>query len=418
MPEQELTRRAMYDLVWSRPMTKVAEDLGISDVALKKICEKHRVPTPPRGYWAKRDAGKPTKQVQFHSTSDPQHEHIVIHGSRNNLAPEIREVLKQERQRRKSKPKAALPAEVAQEVLPQDVHPSISATAKALRKAKPDADEVVGASGHGCCGIEVGAASLERTIAVLDSIARALDARGLKVEPIGNCMRVALPPDSLTFSLVERIEKRKHVPTMEELAKEERLRKKQERNNRLGMWSFNRERAYSEFDFIRTGKLSIQIADQYVRGLRRSWGDGKRQKVEGLVDDIVSGMVTYLAGAKARREERERWQRDWDRRQRLAALARAREERESRRCEFLKRFVALSTEADELKSFLGRLRERMPACPSGELARMTEWTESRLQRLEDELTPEGIATALQERELFPEIDQLSDIQITIENDPS
>ena len=92
MPEQELTRRAMYDLVWSRPMTKVAEDLGISDVALKKICDKHRIPTPPRGYWAKRDAGKPTKQIQCHSTSDPQHEHIVIHGSRNNLAPEIRQV--------------------------------------------------------------------------------------------------------------------------------------------------------------------------------------------------------------------------------------------------------------------------------------------------------------------------------------
>lgn len=32
MPEQELTRRAMYDLVWSRPMTNVAEDFGISDV--------------------------------------------------------------------------------------------------------------------------------------------------------------------------------------------------------------------------------------------------------------------------------------------------------------------------------------------------------------------------------------------------
>jgi hypothetical protein len=296
------------------------------------------------------------------------------------------------------------------------VHPAISATAKALRKAKPDADEVIGASGHGCCGIEVGAASLERTIAVLDSIARALDARGLKVEPIGNCMRVALPPDSLTFSLVERIEKRNHVPTMGELAREEQLRKKQERNNRLGIWSLSRERAYSEFDFIRTGELSIQIADQYVRGLRRSWGDGKRQKVEGLVDDIVGGMVTYLAGANARREERERWQRDWDRRQRLAALARAREERESRRREFLKRFVALSTEADELKSFLARLRERMPACPSGALVRMIEWTETRLQRLEDELTPEGIATALQERELFPEVDQLSDIQITIEND--
>lgn len=405
MPEQELTRRAMYDLVWSRPMTKVAEDLGISDVGLKKICDKHRVPTPPRGYWAKRDAGKPTKQIQFHSTSDPQHEHIVIHGSRNNLAPEIRKVLEQERERRNTKPKPAPPAE-APTVPPQDEHPAISATAKAMRKAKPGADEVIAASGHGCCGIEVGTGSLERTIAVLDSIARALDARGLKVEPMGNCMRVALPPDSLTFSLVERIEKRNHVPTMEELAKEEQLRKKQERNNRLGIWSFNRERAYPEFDFVRTGELCIQIADQYVRGLRRSWSDGKRQKLESLVDDIASGILTYLAGVKARREEHERWQREWKRRERLAALARARQERDVKRHDFLKRLAAISREADELKLFLARLGDGLPERPSGALTRLLEWAEARLQRLESALKPDDIAVALDEQKLFPEVDPL------------
>lgn len=406
MPEQELTRRALYDLVWSRPVTKVAEGLGISDVALKKICDKHRVPTPPRGYWAKKDASKPTKQIQFHNTADPQHEHIVIHGSRNNLAPAIREVLDQERARRKVKPTPAPPAQVGPTVSPRDLHPAIAATARALRKARPDADEVVRAGGQGHCGIEVGAGSVERTITILDAIANALDARGLKVESVGNCVRAALPPDSLTFSLVERIEKRNHVPTMEELSREERLRKKEERNTRLGIWSFGRERAYPEFDFIRTGELSIQIADQYVRGLRRTWGDGKRQRVESLVDDIVGGITTYLAGVKAGREERERWQRDWAQRQRLAELARAREEREARRREFLKRFVAISTEADELKSFFARLRDRMPAYPPGELARMLEWTEARLLQLEGELTPDGIASALSERELFPDIDNL------------
>jgi hypothetical protein len=71
---------------------------------------------------------------------------------------------------------------------------------------------------------------------------------------------------------------------MDELSREERLRKKEERDGRLGIWSFGRERAYPDFDFIRTGKFSVQIADQYVRGLRRSWGDGKRQRLEGLVD--------------------------------------------------------------------------------------------------------------------------------------
>ena len=46
--EQELSCRAMHDLLLSRPMTKIGEDLGISDVALKRICVKHRVPTPAR----------------------------------------------------------------------------------------------------------------------------------------------------------------------------------------------------------------------------------------------------------------------------------------------------------------------------------------------------------------------------------
>jgi hypothetical protein len=92
----------------------------------------------------------------------------------------------------------------------------------------------------------------------LDAIVRVLDARELKIDPLGNCMQVALPPDSLTFFMVERIEKRNHVPTLEELAREERRRKKQERDGRLGIWSFGQERVYPEFDFIHTGELSIQ----------------------------------------------------------------------------------------------------------------------------------------------------------------
>lgn len=54
---REFTRRQLYDLVWSHPMSKVAADLGISDVGLAKTYRKHRVPTPGRGYWARLVAG-------------------------------------------------------------------------------------------------------------------------------------------------------------------------------------------------------------------------------------------------------------------------------------------------------------------------------------------------------------------------
>lgn len=66
-----LTRREMYDLVWERPATKVAADLGISDVALHKICRKHRVPTPGRGYWRRAETGKWAKRALFCEVPDP-----------------------------------------------------------------------------------------------------------------------------------------------------------------------------------------------------------------------------------------------------------------------------------------------------------------------------------------------------------
>ncbi len=408
MAEQVLTRRVLYDLVWSKPMTKVAEEFGISDVGLKKVCDKHRVPTPPRGYWARKDAGQPVKQARFHETADPQEERVVILGSRSSLSPEVQLILDQERERRKTKPKPTFFAAEAEHIEAlQDVHPWVEPTARTLRKAKPDNEGVVRANGPNHCGIEVGSASVERVIVVLDALVRALEARGQKLEPGGTGMHVTIPPDTASFTLNERIEKRAHTPTMEELAKEERIRKKRERDGRLGIWSFDQERAYPEFDFIRTGELGIEIENRYVTGLRRSWKDGRRQRLEGLIEDIAGGIITYLAGIKADREERERRQREWRRQEELRALARARDQREKRRHELLERLTAASTEADELRSLLNRLRERMPASPSGELVRLLAWTEANLQRLEDELAAEGIVAAVQEHELFPEVDPLA-----------
>lgn len=46
--DEELHKR-----LWERPATKVAEELGVSSVAVKKRCKLRSIPTPPRGYWAK-----------------------------------------------------------------------------------------------------------------------------------------------------------------------------------------------------------------------------------------------------------------------------------------------------------------------------------------------------------------------------
>lgn len=53
-----LSRQNLYDLIWSEPRTTLAAQLGLSDVALGKLCIREGIPAPPRGYWAKLEAGK------------------------------------------------------------------------------------------------------------------------------------------------------------------------------------------------------------------------------------------------------------------------------------------------------------------------------------------------------------------------
>ncbi len=55
----KLTREELYALVWDRPMTRLAKEFGLSDVALHKICRKREIPTLPLGFWAKKAHRKP-----------------------------------------------------------------------------------------------------------------------------------------------------------------------------------------------------------------------------------------------------------------------------------------------------------------------------------------------------------------------
>lgn len=45
-----LSRGDLYAKVWAKSAVQLAKEFGISDVAIAKLCKKHRVPKPPLGY--------------------------------------------------------------------------------------------------------------------------------------------------------------------------------------------------------------------------------------------------------------------------------------------------------------------------------------------------------------------------------
>jgi hypothetical protein len=53
-----LTREELYDLVWAKPVVRLAKEFGISNVAVAKACRRHKIPLPGRGYWRQLETGK------------------------------------------------------------------------------------------------------------------------------------------------------------------------------------------------------------------------------------------------------------------------------------------------------------------------------------------------------------------------
>lgn len=53
MKELTLTRKELYDLVWSEPLIQIAKKFKISDNGLRKICKRMNIPLPNAGHWQK-----------------------------------------------------------------------------------------------------------------------------------------------------------------------------------------------------------------------------------------------------------------------------------------------------------------------------------------------------------------------------
>jgi hypothetical protein len=73
-----LTREELYERVWSKPTTKVAKELAISDVALAKICNKLNVPKPPLGYWRQVEVGQRGKPFVSNQSGYAAEELLVV----------------------------------------------------------------------------------------------------------------------------------------------------------------------------------------------------------------------------------------------------------------------------------------------------------------------------------------------------
>lgn len=405
------TRRELFDLVWSKPIRKIAEELGISDRGLAKICIRHDVPNPSRGYWARTSAGQKISPPPFREVNNPSLDRITIVATLSGLPDDTREMLRKVKKdragRRKSVPDN-LPAPLA---LVEKPHRVIGPTVRELLKAKPDQWGAISATGAGTCGVIVHGDSAHRVIAFLHALATALEADGLPLHLNGSSMEIRAGLDRVTFTVAERTRREKHVPTEEEQALYDRQQAKRQRAADRRNWDVYSTLPYGkpwpEFDTIYTGEFIFKI-DSWSNGLRKTWADGKTQTIELMLESILAGLKAILVFEKARREKWEEDERQRVELNRRHGLAQKRKKREERRIAYLRELMQLQREVADIRSWLASLPDTLTADPPAELGRMVHWANKRLSELEARTTIKAADVEVEGMLLFPEVDELHD----------
>ena len=85
MVHHVITREALYERVWARPVRTVALELGVSDVGLGKACRSAGIPTPPRGFWTRIHHRKPTPAPAPLEARPDRREWVVIAPARSRV---------------------------------------------------------------------------------------------------------------------------------------------------------------------------------------------------------------------------------------------------------------------------------------------------------------------------------------------
>lgn len=397
---QTFTRQQFYDLVWSKPMTHLAKDFGISDVALHKICRKHNIPNPPLGWWAKKAAGKKVRQTPLPEPEADAVQSITLADPElRNEPPGIAAAREQAR--------IAASATPADSDLPRV--PIIERTLARLEKAKPSEVGISTVDGPGLIKCSVAPSSTSRLGIILPRIVQAAAIQGFDLVADSGPAHFRSQTEEIAFSISETVKREKHVLTDAERAKEEAWSRKQEQAAKRNSWHsvmFGGPR-FPEWDYLPTGLLSLELEHVYgARGYspRRTFRDAKVQRLENMSSEIAVGLAVLAAAKTEERLRRAEQQRKAEEeQQRREAIARRRHI-EERRITELESILSQVQEIDRVRNLVGMLEAMMADVSTPRVSVFLEWRRVRLEQLESHMSPDAIEKRFSDERLFGEDD--------------
>jgi hypothetical protein len=350
-----LTRQELYDRVWSTPAWKLGPELGLSGRGLAKRCAREGIPVPNRGYWAKKEFGWTPTPAKLPARKPDQSETIEFALFRSDASLEVENA--------KPPPdRVPIPEVLA------NPHPLVEATRKAARKAKQQEDRTLALHGPGGLTMRVSRASLDRALRILDGLSRALEAKGCKLRPADGKEKVSAAlqgPDAVGFLLEEEVTRT-----------ERPLRDWQLRDKARNPWRYSTPR----YKYEPSGRLRLRLSLRGGSGVRGTWGDGARQKLDALLPRAVETILGDLTHAQHEREEAERRRQELERQRLERAAADLERFQNDRRAQIARgRFLAWR-DLQQMNIWLAEAREHQhPGTDGAVREKWVRWIEGYIE---------------------------------------
>ena len=272
----------LYKRVWEIPVTQLAKEFGLSDVGFAKICTKHNIPRPPRGYWARKAAGQRLQKAPLPNRSSEEIIEIRSNLS-NQLNPAKDSKFLQHIECEQNSP----PIVVAKSL--RNPHPFVSQSAEILELCQPNDIRILEPTDKWCLDIRVSKNSLRRALRIMDALIKGLLERGFEVYQMDDSFKVQIHGESMGFGISEEVITTKTHP---------------EATNLDGYYRFG----HSRFDRVRvpSGKLCLTIHDRsyfWNNNFRKNWRDTKRKELEDSLDAFEISLIKRAAQKKEYRRQ-------------------------------------------------------------------------------------------------------------------
>jgi hypothetical protein len=374
----QFTRKQIYDLVWSKPLRKLARELGVTNQGLAKACRRHEIPVPPVGHWQKAAHGKDVDQPPLeHGQFDDQATVEIAAGA--TIRPKAKTIPTSRIEQSDQKALEQHEIRVEKAAAP---HPIVARIQKAFSKVK-NQDEFAFVD-VGPFKIRAAPRHAERITTIISSILAATISENWEIRTTSDGGWELLASDArIELALNENTRKLPHTPTPAEIRDMQRY-----------SW-----KDIPEFDHVPSGEMKLTITNGSYLGVRTNWSDGKKQTLESVLPSLIEGISIVGAALYTRRLEREEREREWELQRKQEAERQRLRQIQHTRFAILKEQASQYHEAENLRAYIGKVKLKLTSLPPNDRSGVEEWiawAESSIEQL-DPLSS-GLPTLISEED--------------------